>query len=302
MSGRPTASIIAFSTPAPFFLTPSTISVRLRPIAAVIEIAIADSFPQSPQPVASPGKFDAQYCKPDRDYDQRRARRDDHDDSQQQHGRPDDRHDDAPRRFVSNVNCSLHSGICSALLAFAACCRSLGTMIKLLRLPCLLVPMLSPVAVFSSDGGAFAVQVKESIATLEPGDAIRREIRLPAIDVAIVTSIECPANATAFSLIVSVSDTHKHYGPEALADAVSLEAALTVPAHQLAPVVIPEFCVKGAPVEEQSLRLDGVATAQLSMRCRDENDSATVQFTSVPIPVWLYCSPDGEPESPSTDK
>lgn len=276
--------------------------MRLRPDAALIGIAVADRLSQSPQPVAGPGEFDTQYCKPDRNYDQRRTRRYDHDDPQQQHSRPDNRHNNAPRRFVRNVNCSLHSGVCSALLAFAACCRSLDRMTKLLRLPCLLVAMLSPVAVFSTDGGALTVQVEESIATLEPGDAKQREIRLPAIDVAIVAAIECPASASASSLIVSVSDTHKYYGPEVLADAVSLEAAFTVPARQLAPVAISDFCVKGAPMENQSLRLDGVATAQLSMRCRDENDSATVHFTSAPIPVRLYCRPDGEPESPSTDR
>jgi hypothetical protein len=162
--------------------------------------------------------------------------------------------------------------------------------------------MLTPLAVFSTDGGALTVQIKESIATLEPRDAEQREIRLPSIDVAIVASLECPAGATASSLMVSVSDTHKYYGPEVLADAISLEAAFTVPARQLAPVAISEFCVKDVPLENQGLQLDGVATAQLSMRCRDENESATVHFTSVPIPVRLYCRPDGEPESPSTDR
>jgi hypothetical protein len=165
-----------------------------------------------------------------------------------------------------------------------------------------LLAMLLPVAALSTDLDALTVQAKESTARLEPGDASQREIRLPAIDVAIVASIECPADAKVSSLIVSVSDTHQHYGPEVLADAVSLEAAFSVPARQLAPVVISDFCVKGQPAEDQSLKLDGVATAQVSMHCHGEDDLASVHFTSVAIPVRLYCSPDGEPEAPSIDR
>jgi hypothetical protein len=174
-------------------------------------------------------------------------------------------------------------------------------MTNFLRLPFLLA-MLLPVAALSTDVDALTVQVTESTARLEPGDANQREIRLPALDVVIVASIECPANSEAFSLTVSVSDTHQHYGPEVLADASSLEAAFSVPARQLAPVVISEFCIKGAPADDQGLKLDGVATAQLSMRCRDENDLASVHFASAAIPVRLYCSPDGEPEASSIDR
>lgn len=175
-------------------------------------------------------------------------------------------------------------------------------MIKLLRLPCLLVAVLYPMAVFSTDGDTLTIQVKESTAELEPGDAKQREVRLPALDVAIIASLECPASSKAASLIVSVSDTHQYYGPGVLADAVSLEAAFSVPASQLAPVVISEFCVKGTPADNQGLRLHGIATAQISMRCRDDNDSTSLHVTSVPIPVRLYCRPDAAPEASSADR
>lgn len=162
--------------------------------------------------------------------------------------------------------------------------------------------MLTPVAALSTDGAAITAQVKESVARLEPGDAMRREVRLPTLDVTIVASIECPANATASSLVVSVSDTHQYYGPKALAAAESLEAVFKVPAHQLAPVVIPEFCIKGTPEDNRSVELHGVATAQLSMRCSDEDDSSSMHFTSVQVPVRLYCLPDGEPEASAADR
>lgn len=172
----------------------------------------------------------------------------------------------------------------------------------LLRLSCLLVALLYPVMVLPADGDALTVQVEESTANLEPGDAMRREVRLPALDVAITASFECPASAKVTSLTVSVSDTHQYFGPEVLADAISLEAAFSIPARQLAPVVISNFCVTGGRADAQGLRLHGVATAQVSMRCRDENDSASLHVTSLPIPVRLYCRPDAAPEASSTDK
>lgn len=137
---------------------------------------------------------------------------------------------------------------------------------------------------------------------LEPGDARQREVRLPTLDVAITASLNCPASAEVDSLTVGISDTHQYYDREMLAGAVSLEAAFSVPARQLAPVVIAEFCVKDAPADDQGLRLQGVATAQISMRCRDDNDLTTLHFISVPIPVRLYCRPDAAPEAASSDK
>lgn len=274
----------------------------LRTVTVVPGITIADGFTQSPQPVASPGEFDAENCQPDRDHNQGRTGRHDHDKADQEDGNPNDGHNDAPRRFIGEMNCSLHRGACSALLAFAAFCRSLGTMIMLLRLSCLLAAMLYPMAILSADDGVLTVQVKESTANLQPGDAKQREVRLPALDVILTASLVCPARAKAAALTVSVSDTHHYYGPELLADAVSLEAAFSVPARQLAPVIISDFCVTGGPMDDQGLRLHGVATAQISMRCRDENDATSLHFTSIPLPVRLYCRPDAAPEASSTDK
>lgn len=172
----------------------------------------------------------------------------------------------------------------------------------LLRLSCLLVALPYPMAALTADGDALTVQVEESAVNLEPDDAMQREVRLPALDVAITASLECPASARVASLTVSVSDTHQYFGPEVLADAVSLEAAFSVPARQLAPVVISNFCVTGGTIDEQGLRLHGVATAQISMRCRDENDSASLHVASIPIPVRLYCRPDAASDASSTDK
>lgn len=107
MSGRPTVSITEFSSPAPFFLVRNTVSVRLRTVVQIVRIAMTDRFSQSPQPVARPGKFDAENRKPDRDHDDSRPRRHDHQESNQENRGADDADGDAARGFVREMNRSL---------------------------------------------------------------------------------------------------------------------------------------------------------------------------------------------------
>lgn len=175
-------------------------------------------------------------------------------------------------------------------------------MIKLLRLSCLLAPMMCCPSLALSADNLLSVEAKESTARLEPRDAKQRLVALPALEVAVLTTLECPAGAKAESLTVSVSDTHQYFDAELLTDVVSLEAALKVPANQLAPIVIPEFCISGDSTNNKGLGLPGIATAQVSLRCRGEGDSMSVHFSSAPVPVRLYCQPDGDSESSVADR
>lgn len=193
----------------------------------------------------------------------------------------------------------------SAVLAFARFYRSLGTMIRRLRLSCLIIAVLSFAAGVSAADGALTARAKESSAQLERRDANLSQVLLPTLEVAILATTECPAGAEAASLTISISDTHQHYQAEQLDDAGSLDTEVSVPANQLAPVSIPGFCVEGKPIDgkhAQGLQLPGVATAQVSLRCRTDGNSTSVYFTSVPIPVRLYCREDEEPEPSSEER
>lgn len=185
-------------------------------------------------------------------------------------------------------------------LAFAAFCRSLGAM-KLFSITGLLAAALSTTAGASAVDGILTVQAKESTAQLEPRDAEHSQIMLPTLELAILASFDCPADSKASALTISVSDTHQYFGPQQIADVVSLEATFSVPSNQLAPVTIPEFCVAGAPIDDQGLSLPGIATAQVSLRCGSENNPPTVYFTSTSVPVRLYCQPDEDSELSSLE-
>jgi hypothetical protein len=188
------------------------------------------------------------------------------------------------------------------VLAFALACRSLGTMIKRLSLHCLFAAVLFAAAGVPAADKVLTAKAKVSTAELRPRDAKLRQIALPALDVVILVELACPLPSKAASLTVSVADTFEILGAELLADVVSMEAALAVPASQLAPINATGFCVAGATTEDLSLSLAGVATAQVSLHCQGEDDVKSAHFASAPVPVTLYCRADDSPETSSADR
>lgn len=173
-------------------------------------------------------------------------------------------------------------------------------MIRLMRLCCALAAALCCAAALAADN-ILSVEAKESAARLEPRSPDQANVQLPALEIVIVADFQCPPGSNATSLTVSVSDTHEAFGPEQLAGAVSLNATFSVPARQLAPISIPAFCVGDKPIVDRELKVPGIATAQVSLRCGGAND-ASMYFSSTPVPVRLYCNVDTEPESSSTER
>jgi len=81
--------------------------VIFRLVAETIRISITDRFSQALQPCARPCEFDTQDSKADRDKYQGRPRRHDHYHADNQYGGAYDRDDDATRRLVGKMKCSL---------------------------------------------------------------------------------------------------------------------------------------------------------------------------------------------------
>jgi len=156
-------------------------------------------------------------------------------------------------------------------------------------IPFLLAAMLSFMPEIVAADTMITVQATEATAHLESRSSDRPHARLPALDLSLRASFACPEDTVADSLTVSVSDTHRRYGAKEIANTSVFEASLRVPAEQLAPISAPDFCVDGAPMDEEGLLLTGVATAQVSLHCRGEPKSSSVHFASVALPVRLHC-------------
>lgn len=165
--------------------------------------------------------------------------------------------------------------------------------------------MLLAVCLFISTGiaaadNALTVHAVEASAQIKPRTPNQRQLNLPSLELAVVAEIDCPTDTEAESVTISVADTHQRYGPEAILETTTLEALVSVPGSQLAPITSVEFCIAGAPTDEKSLLVPGVASAQVSLRCRSES-SSSVYFAAVALPLKLECVSDENQES-STDR
>lgn len=173
---------------------------------------------------------------------------------------------------------------------------------KILRHLGLLGAVLFSATGISASDGILTVRATEAIVEIQPGDALRHQLALPALDVTLLAAFSCQNGNKAASLTVSISDTYQYYGPDLLGDAASVEASFNVPANQLAPVSVPGFCVQGQPAVSRSLLLPGIATAQASLRCGGDDGTASVHFDSVSVPVTLYCVEEDNSDSVPLDK
>ena len=279
------------------FLVPHPRPVCFGTAVPIICIAAAYRLPQPSQPETRPRELDAEYGEPYRNNHDSRPRRNDHHHADQENRNAYYGHDDAPGSLVRQMHNSPDQNLPHSILDFAEPYRSLSTM-RPQKIPLLLAILFCAPAIVSAET-ALTVLAIEATSQIERRDKDHQRTRLPSLELTLRAAFTCPADTTADSMTVSISDTHRRYDFDKDTETRSLEASLRVPAEQIAPVTAPDFCVKDGPVDDQGLLLPGIATAQVSLRCRNEADISSVHFASVVIPLRLHCQADHNQDSPS---
>ena len=112
----------------------------------------------------------------------------------------------------------------------------------------------------------------------------------PTVTFAVLAQFDCPGDTIAESVVVSIADTFWRGIPAAGEGSVT--ASLAVPGDQIVPMDTGDFCLAGATTSGEELLLPAVATAHVSLRCRDESGLA-VHFASVAMPLRLSCDVEG---------
>jgi len=79
----------------------------LGTITQAVRVSGTNGLTQALEPGPGPGELDTQYREPNRYDNQRRARRDQHHHTNDKYSYADDSDDNASRRFVRQVQCSL---------------------------------------------------------------------------------------------------------------------------------------------------------------------------------------------------
>jgi len=154
-----------------------------------------------------------------------------------------------------------------------------------LRVPAALVLSLAALTQSTMADAELAVHVQEARAEILPRTQGQKHTRLPVLQFSVRADFACNKDAVAESVTISVADAYKRYAPAAGEE--TFETDITVPRNQIAAVATGDFCMAGDTDGE--LLLAGVATAQVSLRCRSEN-SVSIRFASQRLPLRLVCS------------
>lgn len=124
-------------------------------------------------------------------------------------------------------------------------------------------------------------------------------MQLPTLDYAIEIEQQCASDLTPAVLSLSVADTRKTYRTDEIASSAPMSIHFTVPAAQIGPIAIADFCVAEKVADESSqpemLMIPDVLSLQASLLCASETET-TIIYASASLDVALQCGPiDAKP-------
>ena len=137
-------------------------------------------------------------------------------------------------------------------------------------------------------------------------DSRQNLLDLPALQFAFTIDAYCVDDLQPVSLLLSVADTRKTVRPNETDFAKAIELTLDIPATQLAPVAIRDFCIQTDATDADAGRRDSpgnvqmtlpaTLTAQASLRCANDSIEQTV-YVSKPLDIMLVCQQESSSQS-----
>ena len=120
-------------------------------------------------------------------------------------------------------------------------------------------------------------------------------VRLPTLEYRFEIRTQCTQSRSPGSLSLNVADTRKWLAADEIVIDGPTEIRLRIPASQIAPLVIEDFCV--VPGEEDGegnsdppaqITIPAALSAQASLLCEGDEDKV-MTYVSRPLDVWLVC-------------
>jgi hypothetical protein len=139
---------------------------------------------------------------------------------------------------------------------------------------------------------------------LAPRSPGRYFVRLPTLEFTFEIQTDCSGSRSPESLSLNVADTRKSLTAEQIISDGPTEISLQIPASQIAPLVIEDFCV--LPLEENSdtvveapsrITIPSALSAQASLLCAGNEDKA-MTYVSRSLDVALVCEQLPDKEEP----
>ena len=130
-------------------------------------------------------------------------------------------------------------------------------------------------------------------------------LRLPSLTYALTLTTFCDKNWQPASVSVSIADSGKSFNAQQLQGVAMLETKLQIPAIQIAPLPVEQFCIKDKQKEFQpgnaddnetpsgtnanKITISSVLSAQASLLCATESEQF-ITYVTKPLDVTLECN------------
>jgi hypothetical protein len=164
---------------------------------------------------------------------------------------------------------------------------------------CLLIRPLPAVA------GELDVSANTPTVVISTRPTGRNFVRLPSLDYLFAIDAQCPAELQPSAITISIADTRVSLRGADLTVPMPLRVPVTVPASQIGPIPVDRYCTANqaetADTPEPNLPIPAVLSAQISLLCAGESDSA-MTYASNSLDVVLQCvAASGEEAEPPTE-
>jgi hypothetical protein len=131
------------------------------------------------------------------------------------------------------------------------------------------------------------IDAEPAVAVLAVQQDGRSLVRLPDIGFRLGITAYCADGGQPESLSVTIADTQRTLRAEGLQDIGTIDISMRVPASQIAPLALQEFCVDPA-AEGDSVLVTSALAVQVSLRCSRGNDQSIV-FAAEPLDIRVDC-------------
>lgn len=136
-------------------------------------------------------------------------------------------------------------------------------------------------------------------ANVLPRGRERAPLQLPDLEYQFRIDAACRESLSPVSLSVAVADTRRTFTAKQIDDGALQDVRLVIPAAQIAPVVIADFCVaesdtgNTSPAAPSSLTVHAALSAQASLLCAGDQDRS-MKYASASLDVVLVCDHSGD--------
>jgi len=172
-------------------------------------------------------------------------------------------------------------------------------------IPCSIAILLAVAAVANAEENSLTHSLVLTASTprieISRRSTTRNYLRLPSLEYAFLFTARCAGNFSPQSMSLSIADSRKSLSGEQLEN-LTAETALTmtVPAKQLAPLAIENFCIMPAndadamtPPSSETITVPAAFSAQASLLCVSE-DRQEMIYASNYLGITLICDSGGE--------